>query len=162
MNLHFTNEYPASCLDEIVGYLLGPRLWIPRIQYPDFDEWLHKSFIELKNEQKRAMVALSGNDIAGVALYQRHKKDPRALEIKNLTVRPDMRGRYIASFLLRNVEIEGARDFNSSHIVCDAKADNLPIQTFLVRHRYEALKREDLYQKGAGHDIIYKKKLAYI
>ena len=159
MDFRFTTEYPLSRLDEIVSYLLGPRLWIPQTDYPDFSDWAKKSHQELKKESKRALIALSRQEIVGVAIYQRHKKVKEALEIKNLTVRPDQRGRYIASFLMRNAEIEGARDFKSNQVICDAKASNFAVQSFLIRHRYSILNQTDLYQMGTGEDLIYQKKL---
>jgi len=159
MDFKFTNEYSNSKIDEIVSYLLGPRLWIPQIDYPDFFDWADKAHKELKMNNKRALVAFSGSNIVGVTIYQRHKKFKDALEIKNLTVRPDMQGRYIASFLLRNSEVEGARDFHSKYILCDAKAHNYAIRLFLLRNKYEILSKSDLYSIGSGDDLIYRKNI---
>ena len=86
MDFKFTNNYPISRLDEIVSYLLGPRLWIPNTDYPDFLDWAQKVHGELKKDVKRALIALSENNVVGVAIYQRHKKYKDTLEIKNLTV----------------------------------------------------------------------------
>jgi len=160
MNFKFTNEYSTGKLDEIVSYLLGPRLWIPKVDYPDFYDWADRSYRELKRENKRAMVALSYNDVVGVVIYQRHKKCRDTLEIKNLTVRPDKRGRYIASFLLRNAEIEGKREHKSNSVLCDAKAGNAEISGFLTRNGYKAIAECDLYCLDAGKDVIYKKNLS--
>lgn len=157
MVFQFTNEYAISRLDEIVNYLMGPRLWIPQGDYPDFLDWADKVHRELKTESKRAMVALENNDIVGVTVYQRHKLHSDALEIKNLTVRPDRRGRYIASFLLRNSEIEGAKDFKSNRVLCDAKAQNWPIRHFLLKNKYRIISKENLYCKGGGDDLVYIK-----
>lgn len=159
MNFKFTNQYSVSRLDEIVSYLLGPRLWIPQDDYPDFLDWAHRTHKELKKENKRALIALSNNDIVGVTIYQKHKKHKDCLEIKNLTVRPDQRGRYIASFLLRNTEIEGSREFGLRSVLCDAKAKNLSVRHFLFKHKYRILDKDDLYGLGAGDDLVYKKDL---
>ncbi len=157
MILQFTNEYSVSRLDEIVNYLMGPRLWIPHGDYPDFLDWTNQTHQELKKENKRAMIAFQNNEIVGVTIYQRHKNHPDALEIKNLTVRPDKRGRYIASFLLRNSEIEGAKDFESKRVICDAKAKNFAIKSFLLKNHYQVLAKDDLYRKNGGEDLIYQK-----
>jgi ribosomal protein S18 acetylase RimI-like enzyme len=159
MDFKFTNEYKLSKLDEIISYLLGPRLWVPHGDYPDFLDWADRTYKELKKEGKRAMIALYNNDIVGVSIYQKHKKYDDALEIKNLTVRPDQRGRYVASFLLRNTEIEGSNDFKTGYVLADAKAKNFQIKSFLLRNHYRILERDDLYQLGAGEDIIYKKEI---
>lgn len=153
----FTNEYRISRLDQIVSYLMGPRLWIPHGDYPDFLDWADRVYGDLKRDNKRAMVALRNNEIVGVTIYQRHKVYPDALELKNLTVRPDSRGRYVASFLLRNSEIEGVKDFDSTRIICDAKARNFAIRSFLLKNHYEILAKEDLYRKNGGEDLIYTK-----
>ncbi len=157
MDFKFTNEYPVSKLDEIISYLLGPRLWIPQIDYPDFSDWAEKTYKELKTDNKRALVVFSGFNIIGVAVYQRHKKFKDALEIKNLTVRPDVRGRYIASFLLRNSEIEGTKEFHSKYILCDAKARNYAIRLFLLKNRYKVFGKNDLYGLSSGDDFLYRK-----
>lgn len=159
MNFRFTNEYPLSRLDEIVYYILGPRLWIPRADYPDFLDWAEKAYKELKSENKRALLALFGKDIVGVMIYQRHKKFQDVLELKNLSVRPDYRGRYVASFLLRNAEIEGRKEFHSEHVIADAKARNLAVRLFMVKHGYRVTGKEDLYGLNSGTDAIYSKKL---
>ena len=160
MDFRFTNDYPVSKLEEIVSYLLGPRLWIPQTDYPDFLDWAGKTYAELKKENKRAIIALSGKEIVGAAIYQRHKKYSEALEIKNITVRPDVRGRYVANFLMRNTEVEGAQEFNSNYAICDAKAKNFSVRYFLLKNRYLPMANEDLYGLGAGKDIVYRKKLA--
>ena len=161
MDFKFTNNYPVSKLDEIISYLLGPRLWISNTDYPDFLNWAQKVHGELKKDVKRALIALSENNVVGVAIYQRHKRYKDALEIKNMTVRPDMRGRYIASFLMRNAEIEGQREFNSDYVLCDAKASNHPVRLFLMKHQYKIVRKEDLYGFNSGEDIIYKKNLIW-
>ena len=122
-------------------------------------DWAQKTHGELKQEKKRAIITLSQNNIIGVVIYQRHKKDKTALEIKNLTVRPDARGRYIASFLLKNAEVEGAREFRPELITCDAKAKNLEIMHFLLRHHYKIFGKCDLYELGSGEDLVYKKRV---
>jgi len=157
MDFRFTTEYPLSRLDEIISYLSGPRLFIPQRDYPDFFDWAEKTHRELKREQKRALIALSSNEIVGVCIYQKHKIYLDALEIKNLTVRPDQRGRYVASFLMRNAEEEGTREFMSSEILCDAKEKNFAVRQFLLKHHYQIVNHSDLYHLDAGEDLIYKK-----
>ena len=160
MDFRFTNEYPVSRIDEIVSYLLGPRLWIAQTDYPDFSDWAEKAHAQLLSEKKRALVALERNNIIGVVVYQKHKKHADALEMKNLTVRPDRRGRYIASFLMRNAEIEGGREFKAKYAIGDAKASNTSMRMFLLRNGYRVLAKDDLYKLGAGEDLIYKKTLS--
>ena len=159
MEFVFTTEQTLSRTDEIVDYLLGPRLWIPKVDYPDYEDWIQKVHAQLKQEDKRAIVALSCRSIVGAIIYQRHQTESEALEIKNITVRPDVQGRFIASFLLRNAEVEGARDFGIQRVLVDSKARNLEIRSFLFRNGYTNLGTHDLYGLGSGEDIVYSKRL---
>lgn len=160
MQYLFTNEFVPSRIDEIVAYLGGPRLWIPQVAYPDYDAWLEKVHRELRTEQKRALVAFAHGAVCGATIYQRHKQLADVLEMKNITVRPEEQGRLIASFLMRNTEVEGLRDFPGiTSVVCDAKADNVPIRSFLLKHRYLPVGQTDLYGLGAGADVVFRKEL---
>ena len=157
MNTSFTNEYLPSKIDEIVGFLMGPRLLIPNRDYPDILDWFQKVWQQLHSQEKRALIALEGETVAGVVIYQRHKLVPLALEIKNLTVRPESAGRKYASLLMRNAEIEGARDFGSRKVLCDAKRDNTAVRMFLASQGYLLADVRDLYKKGAGVDSVFAK-----
>lgn len=158
MEVTFTTERTWARADEIVDYLRGPRLWIPQTDYPDFDDWAAKVHAQLKSEEKRAVVAFVQGVVAGAIIYQRHRGDVDSMEIKNVTVRPDVQGRYFASFLLRNAEVEGARDFGVRSVIVDAKARNVGIRAFLLKNGYLPSGTADLYGLGAGADIIYMKR----
>jgi ribosomal protein S18 acetylase RimI-like enzyme len=159
MEILFSTEQSIRLADEIVDYLRGPRLWIPKVNYPDFDAWTEKVHAQIKNEAKRAILALSFGELVGAVIYQRHKEEPEALELKNITVRPDLRGRYVASFLLRNAEIEGCQDYGVSRVLVDAKADNYGIRALFLQSGYKTVEAMDLYGLGAGTDIIYSKSI---
>jgi len=107
MEFVFTTEASIARADEIIAFLSGPRWGIGVADYPDHLAWLQKVHRELKSEDKRALLTLARGNVVGAIVYQRHRALPGVLELKNITVRPDERGRHIASFLLRNAEIEG-------------------------------------------------------
>jgi ribosomal protein S18 acetylase RimI-like enzyme len=157
MELTFTSDGVGGRADELVDYLRGPRLWIPQVDYPDFDRWADKVHAQLKSEEKRAIVALARHEVVGAVVYQRHKTRPEALEIKNITVRPDMRGRFVAGFLLRNAEVEGAADYGVGDVIVDAKARNVALRAYLFRQGYRQRGVADLYGLGAGEDVVYGK-----
>lgn len=159
MNFVFTTDETCSRADEVVDYLRGPRLWIPARDYPDFSEWIDRTHGQLKSEEKRALLALSYGNVVGAIIYQAHKTIDKALEVKNITVRPDQRGRHIASFLLRNAEIEGAADFGSTHVLVDTKLRNYPVQAYLRRNGYSVKENTDLYRLGSGDDVVFTKQL---
>lgn len=157
MEFLFTTNV-GSRADEVIDYLRGPRLWVPKQDYPDFDAWAEKVHVQLRSEEKRAIVALASGAVIGAIIYQRHRTEPDALEVKNITVRPDVRGRYVASFLLRNAEVEGAADFGIDRVLVDAKVRNLGVRAFLLQAGYAPRALMDLYGLGAGEDIVYGKR----
>lgn len=159
MEVLFTSDRTVRMADEIIDYLLGPRLWIPQADYPDFGDWVQKVWSQLKSEEKRALIGVAGGRVVGAVVYQRHRALPRSLEVKNLTVRPDLQGRRVASFLLRNAEVEGRRDFGSSEVLVDAKVRNAAIRRFLLRNGYSVLGTSDLYGLRAGDDVLFRKAL---
>jgi len=156
----FTTSETVRRADELTDFLRGPRLWVPRSDYPDFDDWLSRAHAQLRSEEKRAVVALDRGQVAGAVLYQAHRSLPGVLELKNISVRPDVRGRYLAAFMLRNAEIEGAADFGSSHAVVDAKAGNLGVRRLLLGGGWSPSSTSDLYGLGAGADTVYSKCLS--
>ncbi len=157
MEILFTSDRTVRMADEIVDYLTGPRLWIPQADYPDFSDWVQKVHGQLKSEEKRALVGLAAGRVVGAVVYQRHKAVPSVLEVKNITVRPDLQGRHVASFLLRNAEVEGRRDFGSSEVFVDAKVRNLGVRAFLARSGYSVFGVTDLYGLRAGEDVLFRK-----
>jgi ribosomal protein S18 acetylase RimI-like enzyme len=157
MEVLFTSDRTVRMADEIVDYLLGPRLWIPQVDYPDFGDWVQKVHCQLKSEEKRALVAISAGRVVGAVVYQRHRALPSAVEVKNLTVRPDLQGRHVASFILRNAEVEAVRDYRASEVLVDAKARNLAIRAFLLRNGYTVSGVSDLYGLRAGEDVVFRK-----
>lgn len=121
MEFRFTNEIPASQLDRVVDHMLGPRLWVPQGNYPDEMDWAQKAHTEISNGTKRPMVVFSGSNLVGNVVYQRDKLDSKALEIKRISVDPSVEGRYVASFLLRQAEEEGRREFGTVVVRGDAR-----------------------------------------
>ncbi|MDB5170433.1 MAG: hypothetical protein JWO35_127 [Candidatus Saccharibacteria bacterium] len=160
-NFQFTNEHRMSDVGNIIGVLEKPRLWVPESDYPDYYYWLEKVESELGTQQKRAMLAYAGAVPVGVVLYQKHRTRHNTVEIKNISVSPDQRGRYVGSFLLKNAEVEALNsDYpECTSVVVDTKATNTGMVDFLVRHRYAPAGVTDLYGLGAGDDILFAKTL---
>lgn len=159
MEFRFTNEIPASQVDHVVDFALGPRLWVPDGNYPDELDWAEKAHTEIKGEVKRPMVVFDSRELVGNIIYQRDKVDPTALEIKRISVMPSARGRGVAGFLLRQAEIEGQREFGTTVARGDAKVSNVPMRKFLLTQGYRIIGKADLYGLGAGEDYIYEKPL---
>lgn len=158
MLITFTSDESWKRADEIAEHLRGPRLWIPRMDYPDLERWTEKVGAQLRSEEKRAMTAIVGGSVVAAVVYQRKGGAEDVLEIKNISVRPDQQGRHIASFLLRNAELEGSRDFGTSSAVVDAKAKNLGMRAFLSKNGFVPKEVRDIYGLGAGEDVVYLKR----
>lgn len=154
MNFKFTQYGNA---DHILDFMLGDRLYIPKTDYPDYNDWLAKVHTQLKNMSKQAIVCFSSNQLVGSILFQQHQTTPTLLELKNLTISPTVRDRFIASFLVKNAEIEGKNIFHSVGSICDAKEANTAIRGFLLRLGYKILANLDLYKLHSGNDTIYFK-----
>lgn len=162
MDIRFTNELHPARHDELIAYLQGPHLGngMPQRHYPDYADWLRRVRVELGTRQKRAIIAIDGETIVGAIVYQHHQKEPDVLEIRHISVCPEMRGRNIASFMLRNLEIEGQRDFPGvTRVYCDAKPENHEIRLFLLLHDFVIVGIFDLYGLGAGEDMLFSKSL---
>jgi len=160
MQIHFTNNFPLSRVDEVIDFTLGPRLWISDKGYPDLAQWGQRLYHDLKHSHKQALIALDHNQVVGSIVYRRHAQDSTALEIRRITVHPSQQGRYVSDFLLRNTEIQAQQDFGASHVTVDSKTDAFGMIHFLIRNGYKITDKVDLYGLGAGDDFIYKKKLA--
>lgn len=154
MNFSFTSDIDKL---RIIRFLAGPRLWMPRSSYPDYMDWLAKIDREIDSGIKRALSCYSGTKLVGAAVFQRHKTIPQFLEIKNLTIAPEVGRRFVASFLVRNVEAEARDKF--THTICDAKKDNIVMRQFLTSNKYKAVADLDLYGLKAGTDTVYLKEI---
>jgi hypothetical protein len=159
--IKFTNEHAGSGAGKIVDILRKPRLWIPTAEnYSDFSDWLEKTEAQVSTDEKRAMLATVGTMPVGTVVYRRHESDPETLEIRNISVMPAVNGRLFGSFMLRQVEIEGAVDYPGvNRIIVDTKISNSQMLSFLMSNSYSMESVEDLYGLGTGKDAILTKTL---
>lgn len=158
----FTNDHSSSDLGHVADVLLRPRLWIPtESDYPTHGDWVQKTEAQLAADSKRAMMAYYGPVSVGTVVYQQHKTRPEAVEIKNISVSDDMRGRYVGSFLLRNAEIEAiTTDFpDCTTVVGDTKITNVDMIKFVLDHGYTVEEITDLYGLGTGLDVVFSKSI---
>jgi ribosomal protein S18 acetylase RimI-like enzyme len=159
-DFRFTNEHSPSELGNVVGVLERPRLWIPSTtDYPDYLDWVQKTEAQIAKGNKRAMLGYAGRVPIGTVVYQRHETRPYMVEIRNISVSPDARGRYVGSFLLRNTEVEATTvDYpECSGVVVDTKTTNTEMIGFLMDHGYRLEEVADLYGLGAGEDAVFVK-----
>jgi len=114
------------------------------LDYPDYELWLDKCRRELELGYKNAVyITNSDGIIIGSLIFQKHKKDPLILELKNLRVHPVFEGKKIGTKLVRAVE-QFAREQGFKRIQGDAHSDN-PVIDFMVKMGYFIDAEETLY-----------------
>lgn len=146
-----------------MAVLRSPRLWIPSEKdYPDYPNWLLETEGDIATNRKRAMLAYMGKQPVGAVVYKRHPEDPTTLQIRNISLLPDARGRHIGAFLIINTEIEAVQhDFpGCRRVTVDTKATNGAMVNFLLKAGYGIRGFEDLYGLDAGLDVVFEKPLA--
>lgn len=159
----FTNEHTPSSVGAVCDVLRRPRLWIPTVRdYPGHSAWVEKTEAEIMSGHKHAMLAYIGREPVGTVIYRQDDTDPHTLAIRNLSISPEVAGRYFGSFLLRNSELEAVtRDYpNTKQIVVDTKTTNSGMINFLTVHGYESNHITDLYGQGTGQDLVLVKTIA--
>jgi ribosomal protein S18 acetylase RimI-like enzyme len=156
----FTNEHRLSEVGKVIDVLKRPRLWIPtNDDYPAHGQWLEKTEAEIAAGTKRAMISYYNNEAVAAIVYRRHETQNNVVEIRNISVVPEARGRLIGSFALVNTELEAVRhDFpDTETITVDTKISNAEMIGFLENHGYSVQEIANLYDQSTGPDAILAK-----
>jgi hypothetical protein len=124
--------------------------------YPRYEEWVAKAEAELRAGYKRAVVCLSGNKVVADIVWQAHKELPRIREIKNLRVAPEVRGRYVAMFLLKQAEVEDSG--NCEALLCDVRARQSDTIQMLLTAGWQPFGTKALYEEGVDDVLMMKTK----
>ncbi len=158
MNIRFTDEMNSARAAKVIDVLCAPRLWIPTQQ--DYGAghgvWLEKVEEELAAGKRYALHAQMGRRSAGVIIW-RPSAQPRTVDIRNISVSPEVRGRYFGPFMLRNVEY-GIRERypDVQGVRVDTKTTNAEMRAFLSGQEYIEVGVEDLYNSGKPDVILQK------
>lgn len=158
----FTNEHRTSEVGKVIDALRRPRLWIPTTNdYPSHEEWLGKTEADIAAGRKRAMISYYDNEAVAAIVYRRHETLNNVVEIRNISVVPEARGRLIGSFALVNTELEAVRhDFpGTDTLMVDTKISNAEMIGFLENHGYSVQEIADLYMQGTELDAVLAKSL---
>jgi ribosomal protein S18 acetylase RimI-like enzyme len=127
------------------------------LEYPNYDNWIQQCYEELCLGTKNAFVCKLEGVIIGDLVFQRHKKESKVLEIKNLRVEQQYQRRRVASRLLKNIENFARSNLDYKRIVVDTHANNLPaIQTF-QNSGFVIVGNEELY--NSRKEVILAKDL---
>lgn len=158
----FTNEHRSSEVGKVIDVLRRPRLWVPTAaDYPDHDQWLQRTEADIASGKKRAMISYYDGEPVAAIVYRRHPEHTNVVEIRNISVVPEARGRLIGSFALVNTELEAVQhDFpETDTLMLDTKTSNTEMIGFLERHGYGIQEVADLYGLGAGLDAVLVKSI---
>ncbi len=158
MNIRFTDEMNPARAAKVIDVLRAPRLWIPTQQDygADHEVWLEKVEAELAAGKRYALHAQMGRRSVGVIIW-RPNTQPRTVDIRNISVSPEVRGRYFGPFMLRNVEYDIHKKYpDVKEVRVDTKTTNTEMRAFLGRQDYIEVGVEDLYDSGKPDVILQK------
>ena len=105
------------------------------------------------------MATYMGKDAVGTVFYQRDPHQPQSLEIRNISMSANARGRDDGVSLLRNTETKAAQN-NFSGIeeyVVHTKASKEEMIAFLESQGYSIQDITDMYALAAGLDVVMSK-----
>ena len=122
----FRNIEPRS-LDPAMQFIASQNLG-----YPNYERWVEKAREELSFGIKHRILNYSNRIVVGDVIFQRHKQLANILEIKNIRIHPELRGRNFASFMLRQAELE----MSSKAVIVDARANQKDMIYFLTSRGY--------------------------
>lgn len=159
MDIRITNEMTSSRAGKVMDVLRAPRLWIPtREDYGNgHDTWLQKVESELITGKRNALLARVGDCSVGTIVWRKNPDEDGVIDIRNISINPEIKGRYFGAFMLRNMEY-CIRETNpeATLLRVDTKATNHDMLAFLAHQDYEAVDFLDIYESGKP-DVVLEK-----
>ena len=149
-NFSFGDIDGTRAINKAVNFLAKQSLG-----YPNYADWTEKAETELLTGIKKGVIAYNNGMLAGDIICQSHKDLSGALnvlELKNIRIHPEVRGRRFASFMLRQAEIEFPNDL----ILVDARRNQRDMINFLFSEGYKPIASSNLYEPDVG-DIVMAK-----
>lgn len=135
----------------VAQILRVPRLWIPTEN--DYGArhaaWVDETEADIALGKKYAMVARMGGQVLGAIVFRTDG------HIRNISMNPEIEGRYFGAFMLRNVEQE-LQDIGVVATYVDTKPSNEAMLGFLTAQGYEITGVEDLYGSGKPDALLTK------
>ncbi|MBI5871803.1 GNAT family N-acetyltransferase [archaeon] len=123
--------------------------------YPDYFVWLKKCRRQLKIREKKCFYASSRGHIIGCFIFQRHRKEPSVLEVKNFRVSEEHSRKGVGS-ALEIILCSYGRTNNFKRIRVDTHHNNFPMIQFLIKRGYTLEGEEKLYMPDTAEVILYK------
>jgi ribosomal protein S18 acetylase RimI-like enzyme len=122
--------------------------------YPNYHDWVAKAESELLSGYKGAIVAYSDGKVVGNLIFQPHKGVSSLLEIKNLRVHQGLRDRNFGMFMLRQLEVEAAGNFDA--IIGDIRHEQKQVIAFSASCGFAPIATVPLYGDNQKDVVIVK------
>ena len=124
--------------------------------YLRYHEWVSRAVGEIEIRYKEAIVSYEGGIVVGNLIWQKHKEVRGLLELKNLRVADWSRGRGLAAFMLRQVEVEASKTKGILGIIGDIREEQKSIRQFMKSRGYTELFGASLYHPSEKEMIVFK------
>ena len=150
-NFTFTTLENRNQLRNLVDFMASQNL-----DYPHYDEWLQKTESQLETGEKEAILAFSEGKLAGDLVHQVCRDNGLGIikEIKNLRIHLDVRERYFASFMLRQLYAECGDRYKG--LLVDIRANQKQTQDFFISQGFIPLINIPLYEKNIDEVVMFK------
>ncbi len=148
MRFEFTDIESVEELNQCIDFLYKQDL-----SYPNYRGWVPKCKAELVDGYKKGIITFFERRIVGDVIYQPHKKNPGFLEVKNLRVHPQIRGRYCPTFMLKQVVVENP---NYDAMIVDAPSEFPNVIAFFESCGFIPILSKPLYDDGAPDIVMIK------
>ena len=170
MNIRFTDDMNPARAGKVADVLRGERLWIPTADdYGGVNHarWVAKAEAELAQGERFAILATSDGRGAG-ALVWRPGDKPGQIDLRNISITPDMRGRHLGAFCMNQLfflakeyvqQTEEQQSASELLISVDTKETNLEMITFLANLGFTVEEIRDLYG-GGKKDVVMRRRVA--
>lgn len=147
----FTELEDIKQLKMLVDFMASQDL-----DYPYYDEWLQKAENQLEKKEKQAILAFSGGKLAGDLVYQvcKDKGLGNLREIKNLRIHPQVRERYFANFMLKQLYTESKDRYDG--LIVDVRASQKETYNFFINCGFIPVMNASLYEKNMDEIVMFK------
>jgi N-acetylglutamate synthase-like GNAT family acetyltransferase len=147
----FTDLEDISQLRMLVDFMASQDL-----DYPHYDDWLQKTESQLERREKQAVLAFSDGKLVGNLVHQvcRDNGLGNLREIKNLRIHPEVRERYFANFMLKQLYVECENKYEG--LILDVRANQKETYNFLVYCGFIPVMNISLYEKNMDEIVMFK------
>ena len=149
-NYNFTTIQETAQIRNLIDFIA-----LQDLGYPGYGQWVEKTEHELNMGVKGAILAYSEGKLAADLIFQTHKRIPRVVEIKNLRTHPDLRRKYFARFMLKQLESEST---GYNVLLVDARESQTDMVHFLQSSGFAPILSTNLYSPNE-RDLIMAKPL---